>query len=400
MGCFVTVIPHQHKTHRLKFSGAKRDEALERFYRYLQYASYNTFLHLESLFMEKMIELLVDMDQHEVAYWFERSLTGKEGTWMLCHSGPGNSNNNCSAEVFWRLLKEAILGTGSRSGSGFSLVRFVAALVKYISHSSAESYSKYVECGWCVSFPSHGVVSKAIFDKFQDLPASYLCACEDVNHKSTEFKDFGRLMMGMSDVGNLYDRIKMVLTEQGECRMIGAASKFLMVSKFGMENMKLDMTTERKIKSTLFGERLGMFKKIMEDGADPRKFEVMKPKDFFRAYASFHVVTFHGKGIPSECSCPDFFHDMACEHTVLMSIMSDPKFIIPAVYVGDASFRNRRGRRGNVVEEENAKTKVMNVWDPYICGSRSIIATDGKGSSESVYGWGALCMCGVFANVC
>ena len=66
-------------------------------------------------FHGKLIQQLVGMNQTSAVKWFKNNLTGKDGTWMLCHSGLGNSNTNCSAKVFWRIqfserVPEADLG--------------------------------------------------------------------------------------------------------------------------------------------------------------------------------------------------------------------------------------------------------------------------------------------------
>ena len=72
-------IAHDKKRHKELFSG---DIQFERFYRYLRYASLNTFIHLAEVFWDKMIELLEDEGQDKAADWFFESMTKKEGHWM------------------------------------------------------------------------------------------------------------------------------------------------------------------------------------------------------------------------------------------------------------------------------------------------------------------------------
>ena len=59
-------IAHDKKRHKELYS---RDIQFERFYRYLRYASLNTFIHLAEVFWDKMIELLDDESQDKAADW-------------------------------------------------------------------------------------------------------------------------------------------------------------------------------------------------------------------------------------------------------------------------------------------------------------------------------------------
>ena len=94
------------KTHKKLFCN---EIEFERFYRYLRYASVNTFIHLVPVFEDKIIELLEDYEQMDAADWFAEAMTKEEGHWMLAHAGPGLSNTNCSLEVNWIIMKEALL---------------------------------------------------------------------------------------------------------------------------------------------------------------------------------------------------------------------------------------------------------------------------------------------------
>ena len=76
-------------------------------------------MHLVNVFMDKMIELLEDEMQDDAADWFAGATTKEEGNWMLAHAGPGNSDTNCLSEMYWRILKEAVLGTAGRQAGGY-----------------------------------------------------------------------------------------------------------------------------------------------------------------------------------------------------------------------------------------------------------------------------------------
>ena len=103
-GVVMAEIAFDNRTHRLLFTGGQAEADFRRFYKYLQWAAGNTFLHLASVLWEVLVRLLEEMGQDDVLVWFVKTLTGEEGCWMLCHGGPGNVNHNCSAESSWRYV--------------------------------------------------------------------------------------------------------------------------------------------------------------------------------------------------------------------------------------------------------------------------------------------------------
>ena len=76
---------------------------------------------------------------------FKNSLTGKDGCWMMAHSGPGLSNTNCSMEVHWRVLKAATLGSAGSSGGGYSHLRMQSNLTGFIEDESRKSLVEMAE---------------------------------------------------------------------------------------------------------------------------------------------------------------------------------------------------------------------------------------------------------------
>ena len=66
-------------------------------------------------------------------------MTGQAVHWLLAHAGPGNSSTNCSSEVYWRILKEAALGTAGRAAGGYSVLRMQSNLTQYIQNDSKAS---------------------------------------------------------------------------------------------------------------------------------------------------------------------------------------------------------------------------------------------------------------------
>ena len=60
----VVAVAFDKRAHRKMFTG---EVEFERYYRYLWYASLNTFMHLVDVFMDKMIKLLEEDDQEDAA---------------------------------------------------------------------------------------------------------------------------------------------------------------------------------------------------------------------------------------------------------------------------------------------------------------------------------------------
>ena len=88
----------------------------ERFYRYLRYASIhsNTWRQCIGINLNNYCEKMGNQGQRNGL----RIVSGKDGCWMMAHSGPGLLNTNCSMEVHWRVLKAATLGSAGSSGWG------------------------------------------------------------------------------------------------------------------------------------------------------------------------------------------------------------------------------------------------------------------------------------------
>ena len=132
----VAELSYDKRSHRKLFDGEIK---FERFYRYLRYASQNTFILLAGVFWDKMIELLEDDNQPKATEWSYDAMTKKEDHWMLAHSGLGCSNTNCSSEVHWRTLKGAVLGTAGKAGGGYSQLRMQSNLTLFIENDGKQS---------------------------------------------------------------------------------------------------------------------------------------------------------------------------------------------------------------------------------------------------------------------
>ena len=80
----------------------------------------------------------------------------------------------------------AILGAAGSSGGGYSQLRMQSNFTGFIEDESKKSIEEMAEKGQLVCFPTEGVYSKAVYDKLQALPGSYLVVCEPMAVDDTE----------------------------------------------------------------------------------------------------------------------------------------------------------------------------------------------------------------------
>ena len=80
-----------------------------------------------------------DCKEEDAVDWFAGSLTKMEGHWMLAHAGPGLSNTNCSSEVNWRIMKQALLGAAGKAGGGYNHLRTQSNLTTFVQDDSKAS---------------------------------------------------------------------------------------------------------------------------------------------------------------------------------------------------------------------------------------------------------------------
>ena len=97
-------------------------------------------MHLVAVFEDKIIEKLEDYKQEDAADWFAEAMTKEEGHWMLAYAGPGLSNTNCSSEVNWRIMKEALLGCAGKAGVGYNQLRTQSNLTTFVQNDSRASF--------------------------------------------------------------------------------------------------------------------------------------------------------------------------------------------------------------------------------------------------------------------
>ena len=92
-----------------------------------------------------------------------------------------------------------------------------------------------------------------------------------------------------------------------------------MLSKWGEENMKIDLETGRRARSSEMEERLKIYLQLMDEEVKQEDVKCCA-KLFFKSYSSFHLVT-ASDGVKARCSCPAYYQDMVCEHTALMDVL-------------------------------------------------------------------------------
>ena len=124
----------------------------------------------------------------------------------------------------------------------------------------------------------------------------------------------------------------------------------MMLSKWGEENMEIDLETGRRARSSEMEQRLKIYLQLMDEEVKPEDVKCCA-KLFFKSYFSFHLVT-ASDCVKARCSCLAYCQDMVCEHAALMDMCYDGLFHIPEKFVEEcAEFRRRTGRRRGVNKE-------------------------------------------------
>ena len=100
--------------------------------------------------------------------------------------------------------------------------------------------------------------------------------------------------------------------------------RIVMLSKWGGDNMKMDLETGRRARSSEMEERLKIYLQLMYEEVKPEELKCAA-KLFFKSYSSFHLVT-ASDGVKARCSCPAYYQDMVCEHAALMDMCCDVLF--------------------------------------------------------------------------
>ena len=122
-------------------------------------------------------------------------------------------------------------------------------LTGFIEDESKKSMTEMADKGQLVSVPTDGVYSKAVFDKLQELPGSYLVVCEPMANDDTDFRNVRRLVAAAEGL-SLYSRLtKLRDDHRGVQTILKGDRQIIMLSKFGKENLKIDLNVGRRAKN-------------------------------------------------------------------------------------------------------------------------------------------------------
>ena len=135
-------------------------------------------------------------------------------------------------------------------------------LTGFIEDESKKSIPEMAKKGQLVSFPTEGVYSKAVFDKLQELPGSYLVVCEPMEIDDTDFKNVRRLVAAAEGV-SLYSKIITLRSDhRGGQTILTGNRQVIMFSKFCEENLKIDLNIGRRVKNVELEQLGGTFSAV------------------------------------------------------------------------------------------------------------------------------------------
>ena len=149
--------------------------------------------------------------------------------------------------------------------------------------------------------------------------------------------------MAAAEGSSLYSKLGNLRKDQrGTQTILKGGRRIVMPSKFGEENMKIDLETGRRARSPEMEERLKVYLQLMDKEVKPEDVKCCA-KLFFKSYSLFHLVT-ACDGVKARCSYPSHYQDMVCEHAALMDMSYDGLFYILEKFVEEcAEFRRRVG---------------------------------------------------------
>ena len=147
-----------------------------------------------------------------------------------------------------------------------------------------------------------------------------------------DFQNLRRVIAACEGL-TLYTRIMTAWKDQRRAQTIlSGARRVVMLSKYGQENMKIDLASGRRAKNEELETRLNRYMDLMDLEVRPEEVKC-EAKSSFKTCSSFHLVTARGDGSKSTCSCPRYHQDMVCEHAALMDMLFDGSFEIQEKFV-------------------------------------------------------------------
>ena len=91
-------------------------------------------------------------------------------------------------------------------------------------------------------------------------------------------------------------------------------------------NKWMSCGNSRNVRFPTFDGNIAKCGKYMDPILTSKENNVDKAKEFFKVAGSFHFVTFNGLCQKLHYNCPLFYHERACEHTALFSLLSEGSF--------------------------------------------------------------------------
>ena len=101
----------------------------------------------------------------------------------------------------------------------------------------------------------------------QEFDGSYLVVCEAMDREDARDTDFENLrrLIAACEGSTLYSRIMTALKDQLRVQTIlSGARGVVMLSKFGRDNMKIDLASGRRAKNEVLEERLNQYMDLMD----------------------------------------------------------------------------------------------------------------------------------------
>ena len=143
-------------------------------------------------------------------------------------------------------------------------------MIGYIENESKQSLVDMLQKDQSVAFPTSVIYSKAVYDRLQDFSGSYSTVCEAMG-KDGDFKNLKRVMAA-AEGSSLHSKVSNLRKGQRVSETIlKGGRRIVMLSKWGEENMKIDLETGRRARSSEIEERLKIYLQLMDKEVKPEE---------------------------------------------------------------------------------------------------------------------------------
>ena len=143
-------------------------------------------------------------------------------------------------------------------------------LIGYIENESIQKLEGMMQKKQTVAFPCSAKYSKGVYDRLQEFPGGYLVVCDAIGEDAA-FKDLKRVIASAEEVSLYSKLINLRKGQRASETILKGERRIVMLSKWGGKNMKIELETGRRARSTEMKERLKIYLQLMDEEVKPEE---------------------------------------------------------------------------------------------------------------------------------